>query len=87
MIESDELADLETIFYLGRERLFGEHYAERLAQTKREHAVNVDPRGELHHLTSKGNLASAVAEGVSRLGRPSLAAQIRAWRPDLFPNL
>ena len=84
MIDDDELADLETIFYIGRDERYGEHYADRLAATKREHAVNGDRRSELHHLTSKGNLAQMVAAGSIRLGRPMLAERIKAWRPDLF---
>lgn len=84
MINDDDLADLETIFYIGRDERYGEHYADRLAAIKREHAVNGDRRSELHHLTSKGNLAQMVAAGSIRLGRPMLAKRIKAWRSDIF---
>lgn len=86
MINDDELADLETIFYIGRDERYGEHYADRLTAKKREHAVHGDRRSKLHHLTSKGNLAQMLAAGSIRLGRPRLANRIYAWRPDLFPS-
>lgn len=83
-LNADELADLEAVFYLGRDHDFGEEYDAVLARIKHEHAAHGNAYEELNHLTSKGNLATMLAVGAARLGRRSLSNHIRAWRPDLF---
>lgn len=80
----DELADLETVYQLGRGPAYPEHYDEQLELRKNEHRVRGNRWELVHYLTGKGNLASSFARGADRLGRPSLAARIEAWRPDLF---
>jgi len=80
----DELADLETVYQLGRGSAYPEHYDEQLELRKNEHRVRGNRWELVHYLTGKGNLASSFARGADRLGRPSLAARIEAWRPDLF---
>ena len=84
MLSSDEWADLEAVYYLGCNRSFGDHYEGDLARIKREHKVAAEPYAKIDHLMSKKNLASMVAEGAERAGRPSLGRMIRDWRPDLW---
>lgn len=84
MLSPDELADLEAVYYLGRNRSFGDHYEGDLTRIKREHKVAAEPYAKIDHLMSKTNLASMVAEGVERAGRLSLGHRIRDWRPDLW---
>lgn len=83
-LDDDELADLETVYQLGRAPAYPEHYDEQLALRRDEHRARGNQWELVHYLTGKGNLASSFARGADRLGRPSLAARIEAWRPDLF---
>lgn len=79
----DELADLEAIYYLGRGREFSESYVEMIAHAKASHPGADDRRDAVAHLMQKTNLAYCLAVGAERLGRPSLAQQIRSARPDV----
>ncbi len=82
-LSPEEIADLETIFYIGRERLFCEVYDKRLEATLKEHRLAGDLAGEVHHMMTKPNLLDALARGIEILGRRRLAAELRALRPDL----
>jgi hypothetical protein len=77
----EEIADLETVFYIGRERLFSETYGERLKATLKEHCL-ANLASEVHHLMTKTNLLDALARGIEILGRRRLAAELRGMRPD-----
>lgn len=83
VLSPDELADLEVVFYLGRDGGFPERYEQLLARTKREHAVENRPQHTAQHILSKTNLLTCFARGARRLGRPSLADSLLALRPDL----
>jgi hypothetical protein len=80
----DDLADLETVYQLGRSPFYPEQYDGQLELRKNEHRLRANRWEVVHYLTGKGNLASSFARGVDKLGRPSLATRIEAWRPDLF---
>lgn len=82
-LSSDELADLEVVFYLGRDGGFPEHYEQMLDQTKRQHAAENRPQQAVQHILSKTNLLTCFARGAKRLGRPNLSASLLALRPDL----
>lgn len=85
LVSLEELADLEVLFYLGRNREHGEHYDENLARTVAEHRQEKDLRGAIHHLLSKMNLFESVIAGAKAAGRPSLAEKIRSIRAEDAP--
>lgn len=82
VISQDELADLEVVYYLGRDGGFPERYEQLLASTKRQHAVENRPQHTAQHILSKTNLLTCFARGARRLGRPRLADSLLALRPD-----
>ena len=47
-LNSDKLAEIEAIFYLGRDRLFPEFYERRVDIAKREHAAANCPGSRDH---------------------------------------
>lgn len=77
-LSPDEIADLATIFQIGREKWFGEHYAEDLERTRKRHALGDSLWEPVNYLTEKTNLRDAVVRGMTILGRPDLAATIAA---------
>ena len=81
LLTVEELSDLEVLFYIGRDRVHGEHYEEDLGRTLAEHRAKASLGGAVHHLMSKTNLLDAVVDGARAVGRPSLAAKLRALRP------
>jgi hypothetical protein len=82
VLSPHEVADLEVIFYLGRDGWLPETYEAQLERTLREHAVQGDIRIPLQHVFTKMNLLRCLVIGLRRLGRPSLAEQLRDLRPD-----
>ncbi len=83
----EEIADLETIFYLGRDGRFGfcEQYEDRLAtrlkltdHNKALHAVS--------DIMSKTNLLMELIRGLRKLGRNRLADELQSLRPDVFQS-
>ena len=77
-LANDEIADIDTVFYIGRDNQFSEHYDTMLAANKREHEVQGDRWIALYHVMSKTNFAQGLADGMDRLGRPDLASRVRA---------
>lgn len=82
MLSPYEVADLDVIFYLGRDGGLPETYKAQLERTLKQHAAQGDIRLPLQHVFTKMNLLSCLAIGLRRLGRPSLAEQIGALRPN-----
>lgn len=80
LLSPEEFADLHVVFYIGRDRLKGEHYDEEIEQTLRVHRVATSRLECVHHIMSKTNLLSAVADGVEAIGRPRLADELRRIR-------
>lgn len=78
----DEIADLDTIFYIGRDRVFCEHYENCLQSTKKEHHRNGRLAADVNHLMEKTNFLICLAAGIAKLGRPSLSRRLMAIRPD-----
>ncbi len=78
LLNLEELSDLQVLFYIGRDGVYGEHYEEELARTIAEHRMESSLWTAVHHLMSKTNLLDAVVEGATAVGRPSLAGKIRA---------
>lgn len=77
----DELAELETVYYIGRDRLFSEDHPQLLRQTRNTYHQG-DVQVELDHVMEKSNFPDALVQGITTLGRPKLAAAVRALRPD-----
>ena len=75
-IAGDKLAELEAIFYLGRDHIFPEYYERYVEKKKKEHAVANDPRGEIAHLMDKTNFLHCVQLSATKLGRLSLAKRL-----------
>lgn len=80
MLSLEEFADLQTLYYLGRERVYGEHYDELLIQTIKSYHGGVS-RDQVCHLMSKTNLLDAVSNGADRAGRPSLGRKLDQLHP------
>jgi hypothetical protein len=79
----DEIADLQAIYYLGRDKQPTEIYEREVEATRRVHRLK-EPVHTVAHLLEKTNLLTELAKGVARLGRADLAEIIRQKRPDLF---
>jgi hypothetical protein len=77
-LSDEEIADLEVIFYLGRDRQPTEFYESSLARVLKKHALYADPLVAINHLMSKINFLRCFARGVERLGRPDLAGELTA---------
>jgi hypothetical protein len=77
-LSGEEIADLEVIFYLGRDRQPTEFYESNLARVLKKHALNAEPLMAINHLMSKTNFLRCFAKGVERLGRPDLAHELTA---------
>jgi hypothetical protein len=75
-IAGDKLAELEAIFYLGRDHIFPEYYERYVEETKKEHAIASDPRVKLEHLIDKTNFLHSVQLSATKLGRLSLAKRL-----------
>lgn len=80
LLTLEELGDLETVYYLGRNRVFGEHYERQLGNTISSYAKPLS-RESVHHITTKTNLLDFFAYGCERVGRPSLAKKISQLSP------
>ncbi len=76
-LSNDDVADMDTIFYVGRDRIFGEHYADKLSHTIAEHDQTADRRISLSHVLQKTNFGKGFADGLERVGRPDLAKNVR----------
>jgi hypothetical protein len=75
-LTKDEVAELETIFYLGRDGWFPEGYDKYVTGVKRKQAVEKDSREQIAHLMEKTNFLTAVTKALSRLGRVSLSSKL-----------
>ncbi len=79
MLSVEEFADLETLYYLGRDRVYGEHYERLLNRAILSFGRGITSEN-VRHLMSKTNLLDAVADGVEKAGRTSLAGRLRGLR-------
>jgi hypothetical protein len=75
-ITGDKLAEIEAMFYLGRDRWFTEYYERRIERARREHIAANDPIEEIVHLMDKTNFLHCVQVAARRLGRLSLAHRL-----------
>jgi hypothetical protein len=76
LLTLEELADLEVLFYIGRDRVHGEHYDEMLAGTIEQRKGDRTRWEGAHHLMTKTSLLECVKAGAIAVGRPSLSVKI-----------
>lgn len=76
LLSEDEIADLETVFYLGRSALFCEFYEEELARVKRKHKTDRNLAEAVRHLLEKRNFLEEIVQGLRILGNPTLAESL-----------
>ncbi len=78
----EQFADLQTIFYLGRNDEFGEQYARNVADTLRAHQLDSGRIAQIHHIMSKTNFTEGLLRGLERIGQPALATTIANLRSE-----
>lgn len=76
----EEFADLQTIFYIGRDGLFGEQYPELLNQTLTAHRRQKERMALVQHILSKKNFIDAMVAGLHKVGQPKMAAKLTEMR-------
>lgn len=81
----EEFADVEVVFYIGRNLQFGEDYSADLERTIAEHRREVRRATKLRHVLSKLNFLEGLIEGLRRVGRPTLAARLDRLRLAAVP--
>jgi hypothetical protein len=86
ILPSEEIADLETIFHIGREDAFCEVYDRLLRDTLTRHGNEGDLSCLVRYLLAKTSLLDAMARGVEILGRRRLAERLRGLRPGLMKD-
>lgn len=75
-LTDQQIAELQAMYYLGRDGWFPERYEDYVEKTIKQHAVEKDVRKQIDHLMHKTNLLLAVRRALPRLGRPSLSARL-----------
>lgn len=83
-LSPEEIADADTIYYLGRDRHLPEQYDSLLAQAKKALAKVDDLHQSVENLLSKTNLLMFLAGGLRRLGKTNLASTLESMRPDML---
>lgn len=82
----EEFADLQTVFYIGRNREFGELYERSLENTLATHRLETNRTALVHHIMSKSNFIDGIIVGLKRVGQPQLAATVVRLRDDARPK-
>lgn len=77
-ITLEEFAELEVLYYVGRNCEFGEVYDDYLNETVDKYGKSPAVDGDMYHILSKTNLEECIVKGCLAVGRPSLAAQLEA---------
>jgi hypothetical protein len=77
-LTNEQIAELQTLFYLGRDGWFPEFYDEEVETTIEQHVIENDPHRQIRHLIEKTNFLEEITLALPRLGRPSLATRISA---------
>ena len=81
-VTAEEFAELEVLFYIGRNYEFGEVYDKYLKETVDKYRRSSRIEGEMHHLLSKTNLEECIIKGCFAVGKSSLATQLQADSGD-----
>ncbi|MBR0951679.1 DUF3775 domain-containing protein [Bradyrhizobium canariense] len=75
-LTGDEIAELETLYYLGRDGYWAEQFDDRIAHVKRKQAAEQDLPEQLRHLVDKTNLLQCLQIGARKAGRLALSGQL-----------
>lgn len=81
----EEFADLQTIFYVGRDWRFGEEYPRLLEATLAVHRQAKERYALFHHILSKKNFIDGLVAGLRRVGQPALGDKVAHMRDALRP--
>ncbi|SMP59701.1 DUF3775 domain-containing protein [Novosphingobium panipatense] len=82
----EEFADLQTIFYVGRDQRFGEEYPRLLETTLEAHRLAKERYALFHHILSKKNFIDGLAAGLRCIGQPALGKKVAQMRDALRPS-
>lgn len=77
ILTPDEIVDLETLFYIGRERDPGEFYENDFERNKRKNHLPTDVEETVDRMMEKTNFLDALSNGIAIVGRPNLADVLR----------
>jgi hypothetical protein len=77
-LSADQLADIQAIFYLGRNGEYAERYEANVEETKQWHLVENDPKKWIVHLMDKTNFLTCVQRAVEKLGRLALSEKMKS---------
>ncbi|TBE93120.1 DUF3775 domain-containing protein [Rhizobium leguminosarum] len=72
----DELAELQALFYLGRDPYFTEFYEDAVRRCRRQPELISNPSGYLSRILDKTNLLTCLQRSTHRLGRLALATRL-----------
>ena len=72
-LKPNDYADLETLFYAGRDGLLAELYEEELAKKRTLYSKAKDPCSDAMHVLKKTNFARHFSRGIRNMGRDDLA--------------
>lgn len=76
-LDAKKLAELEALFYVGRDRHHPEYYEEMVENTIRDHAAAKNKANEIRNLISKMNFLMCLSAAASKVGRLSLSVSLR----------
>ncbi|TGN97946.1 hypothetical protein [Burkholderia sp. USMB20] len=81
LLTVQEFAEIQTLYYLGRDQVLGEHHEGLLANTTSTLGETLTWEA-VDHLLSRISILDMVADGLVKAGRPSLARKLRELRPS-----
>jgi hypothetical protein len=79
LLTVQEFAEIQTLYYLGRDQVFGEHHEGLLADMTSTFGKTLTWEA-VDHLLSRISVLDMVADGLVKAGRPSLARKLRELR-------
>lgn len=80
LLTIEEFADLQVVFYIGRDKVKGEHYDKHIDRTLEEHRAAPSRWELVHQIMSKTSVLNAMIDGAAAVGRPSLSGKLRKIR-------
>jgi hypothetical protein len=75
-LAGDKLAEIEAMFYVGRDRVFPEYYQRRIETAQKVQAAVGDPIARIVYLIDKTNFLRSLQEACRKLGRLGLADRL-----------
>ena len=77
-LSREAVADLDAMFYLGRDRVFPEYYEEMIARNLRKLSTAAETQAAILHLMDKTNFLQCLQGAARKLGRLTLAGRLEA---------